>query len=75
MRNAYSILVGKSDGKRPLGRPRRRWEYNIIKDLRETEWEGVDWIHVAQDRDQLQTLANTVLNLRVPQKAGNLLTR
>jgi hypothetical protein len=49
---AYMILVGKPEGKRPLGRPRRRWVDNIKKDLREIEWDGVDWIDMAQDRDQ-----------------------
>jgi hypothetical protein len=48
---AYSILVGKPEGKRPLGRPRRRWENNVRMDLNEIRCEGVDWIHVAQDRD------------------------
>jgi hypothetical protein len=51
-RNAYMILVGKPEGKRPLGRPRRRWVDNIIMDLREIEWDGVDWIELTQDRDQ-----------------------
>jgi hypothetical protein len=52
MRNAYIILVGKSEGKRPLGRPRRRWEDNIRMCLREIGCEGVGWIHLAQDEDQ-----------------------
>jgi hypothetical protein len=51
-RNAYRILVGKPEGKRPLGRPKRRWVDNIKIDLRETGWDGVDWIDMAQDRDQ-----------------------
>jgi hypothetical protein len=51
-RNAYTVLVGKSEGKRPLGRPRRRWDDNIKMDLREKRWGGMDWIHLAQDRDQ-----------------------
>jgi len=51
MRNAYYILVGKPEGKRQLGRPRCRWE-DIRMDLREREWEGVDWKHIAEDRDQ-----------------------
>jgi hypothetical protein len=51
-RNAYSILVGKPDGKRPLGRPRRRWVDNIKMDLGEIEWDGMDWIDRAQHRDQ-----------------------
>jgi hypothetical protein len=57
--NASGILVGKPEGKRPLGRPRR-------KILRETGWDGMDWVDVAQDRDQWRALVNTVLNLRVP---------
>jgi hypothetical protein len=65
-RNAYRILVGRPEGKRPLGRPRRRWVDNIKMDLRETGWGGVDWIDMAQDRDQLRALVNTVLNLRFP---------
>jgi hypothetical protein len=51
-RNAYRILVGKPEGNRPLGRPRRRWVNNIKIDLRGTGWDGMDWIHLAQDRDQ-----------------------
>jgi hypothetical protein len=51
-RNAYRILVGKPDGKRPLGRPKRMWEDNIKMDLREIGWDGMDWIELAQDRDQ-----------------------
>jgi hypothetical protein len=51
MRNAYKIFVGKSEGKRPLGRPRRRWEYNIKMHLREIGLEGVDWIYLAQGKD------------------------
>jgi hypothetical protein len=51
MRNVYKILVGKPEGKRRLGRPWRRWKDNIRIDLREIEWEGVDWIRLAQDRD------------------------
>jgi hypothetical protein len=65
-RNAYRILVGKPEGKRPLGRPRRRWVDNIKMDLRETGWDGADWMDMAQDRDQWRALVNTVLNLRVP---------
>jgi hypothetical protein len=56
MRNAYKILVRKSKGKRPLGRLRCRWEYNIKKDLTEIWWEGVDWMRMAQDRDQWRAL-------------------
>jgi hypothetical protein len=58
--------VGKSDGKRPLGRPRRRLVDNIKVDLREIGRNGMDWIDLAQDRDQWRALVNTVLNLRVP---------
>jgi hypothetical protein len=65
-RNAYGILVGKPEGKRPLGRPRRRWMYNIKIELREIGWDGADWIDLAQDRDQWRALVNTVMNLRVP---------
>jgi hypothetical protein len=65
-RNAYRILVGKPEGKRPLGRPRRRWVDNIKMDLREIEWDGLDWIDLSQDRDQWRAPVNTVLNLRVP---------
>jgi hypothetical protein len=65
-RNAYRTLVGKPEGKRPLGRPRCRWVDNIKIDLRETGWNGMDWIDLTQDRDQWRTLVNTVMNLRVP---------
>jgi hypothetical protein len=64
--NAYRILVGKSERKRPLGRQRRRWVNNIKTDLREIGWGGVDWIDMAQDRDQWMALVNTVMNHRVP---------
>jgi hypothetical protein len=53
-------------GNRPLGRPRRRWEYNVRMVLREIPWEGVDWIHLTQAMDQGRALVNTVMNLRVP---------
>jgi hypothetical protein len=62
-RNAYRILVGKSEGKRSLGRIRRRWVDNIEIDLREIGWDGMDWIYVAQDGDQWRALVNTVMNL------------
>jgi hypothetical protein len=58
--------VGKPEGRRPLGRPRRRWEANIKMDLREIVWGGMDWIDLAQDWNQWRALANTVMNLRVP---------
>jgi hypothetical protein len=64
--NAYRILVGKPEGKRPLERPRRRWVDNIKMDLREIGWEGMDWIDLAQDSDQWRALVNTAMNLRVP---------
>jgi hypothetical protein len=63
---AYNIFVGKVEGRRPLGRPRRRWEDNIKMDLREIGSVDVDWIHWAQDRDMWRALVNTVMNLRVP---------
>jgi hypothetical protein len=65
-RNVYRILVGKSEGKRPLGRPRRRCLDTIMMDLKEIGWNGMDWIDVTEDRDQWRALVNTVLKLRVP---------
>jgi hypothetical protein len=58
--------VGKPEGKKPLGRPRSRWVDNIKLDLREIGWGGMDWIDVAQDRDQWRAPVNTVMNLQVP---------
>jgi hypothetical protein len=66
VRGAYNILVGRPEGRRPLGRPRRRWEDNIKMDLREIRFGDVDWIHLAQDRDRWRALVNTVMNFRVP---------
>ena len=66
--------MGKPEGKRPFGRPRRRWEDNIKMDLQEVECRGVGWIELAQDRDRWQALVNAVMNLRDKQNAGNLLT-
>jgi hypothetical protein len=63
-RGAYRIVVRRSEGRRPLGRPRRRWEDNIKMDLQEVGW-GMDWIELAQDRDRWRTLVNAVMNLRV----------
>jgi hypothetical protein len=63
---AYRILVGRPEGRRPLGRPRRRWEDNIKMNLQVVGWEGVDWIDMAQDRDRWRALVNAVMNLRVP---------
>jgi hypothetical protein len=65
-RNAYRLLVGKPEGRRPLGRPRRRWVDNIRVDLVEVGWGDVDWIGLARDRDRWRALVNSVLNLRVP---------
>jgi hypothetical protein len=65
-RNMYTILVGKPEGKRPLRRPRCRCMDNIMMDLLEIGWGGVDWIGLAQDRDKRRALVNAVTNLRVP---------
>jgi hypothetical protein len=65
-RNACWILVGKPEGKRPLGRPRRRWVDNIKIDLAEVCWGDKGWINLAEDRDQWAALLNTVMNFRVP---------
>jgi hypothetical protein len=64
-RNAYRILVGIAEEKRPLARPRRRWVDNIKMDLREIGWDGMDWIDLTQNRDQWRALVNTVMNLRI----------
>jgi hypothetical protein len=61
----YGVLTGKPGGKRPLGRPRHRWEDGIRMDLRELGWGSVDWIQLAQDRDRWWAVVNTVMNLRV----------
>jgi hypothetical protein len=71
-RNAYRLLVGKPEGKRPLGRPRRRWVDNIRMDLGEVRWSDVDWIGLAQDRNRWRALVNSVLILRVPRNVGKL---
>jgi len=65
-RGVYRVFVGKPEGKRPLGRPRRRWENNIKIDLQEVGCGGMDWIELAQDRDRWRALVNRVMNLRVP---------
>jgi hypothetical protein len=65
-RNAYRQLVGKPEGKRPVGRPRRRWMDNIRMDLEEVGWGDVDWIGLAQDMIRWRALVNSVLNLRIP---------
>jgi hypothetical protein len=64
-RNLYRLLMGKPEGKIPLGRPRRGWEDGIRMDLREIGWGSVDWIKLTQDRDRWRDLVNTVMNLRV----------
>jgi hypothetical protein len=66
MRNAYKILFGKLDEKRAPGRPKRRQENNIRMDLRETGWEGVNWIHLAKDGAQWRAVVKTVMNLWIP---------
>jgi hypothetical protein len=63
-RKLYRVLVGKPEGKRPIGRPRRRWEDGIRMDLKEIGW-GIEWIQLAQDLDRWRSLVNTVMNLRV----------
>jgi hypothetical protein len=73
MINAYKIWIGKSEGKRPLGRPRCRWEDSIRMDLREIGWEGVNWIHLAQDRDRWRAHAN-IDEASGSKKAGKFLT-
>ena len=65
-KGVYRALVGKLEGRRPLGRPRRRWEDNIKMDLQEVGCGGVDWIERAPDRDRWRGLVNAVMNLRVP---------
>jgi hypothetical protein len=65
-KNAYRLLVGKPEGKRPLGRPRRWWVDNIRIDLGEVGWGDVDWIGLAKDRNRWRAVVNSVLNLRVP---------
>jgi hypothetical protein len=65
-RGVYRVLVGKPEGKRPLGRPRRRWEDNIMTDLHEVGCGCVDWIGLAQDRDRWWAFVSAVMNIRVP---------
>ena len=73
-RGVFSVLVWKPEGKKPLGRPRHRWEDNIKMDLQEVGCRGMDWIKLAQDMDSWRALVNTVMNLQVPYNVGNFLT-
>ena len=72
-RDVYRVVMGKPEGKRPLGRPRRRWEDNCKADFQEVGCGGMDWIDLAQDRDCWRALVNAVMNLRVPIKCGEFL--
>ena len=72
-RGVHKVLVGKPEGNRPLGRPRRRWEDNIKMDLEEVGRGCGDWMKLAQDRDRWRALVSTVMYFRVPQNAGNFL--
>jgi len=65
-RGVYRVLMGKREGKRPLGRPRHRWENNIKMNLKEVGWGGMDWIKLTQVRDRWRALVNVVMNLWVP---------
>jgi hypothetical protein len=69
-RGVYRVLVGKPEGKRPMGRPRRRWEDNIKVDFQEAGCGAMDWIELAQDRDRWRALVNAVKNFRVPKRRG-----
>jgi hypothetical protein len=64
-RNAYRVLVGRPEGKKPLGRSRRMWEDNIRRVHGGIGWGGIDWVHLAQDRDQWRALVKTIMNIRV----------
>jgi hypothetical protein len=65
-KGVYRVLVGKPEGKRPLGRPRRRWEDNTLMDLQEVGCGGMDWLDLPQDRDRWRALVNAAMNLRLP---------
>ena len=69
-RGVHRVLVGKPEGKRPLGRPRRRWEDNIKMDLQEVRGGCADWMELVQDRDRWRALVSTVMNFRVPKMRG-----
>ena len=73
-RGLCRVLVGKREGKGPLGRPRRKWQDNVKMDLQEVLWRGMDWIDTGQDRDRWRALVIAVMDLRVPYNAGNLFT-
>ena len=72
-RGVYRVLVGKPEGKRPVGRPRRRWEDNIKMDLQVVGYGGMERMELAQNRDRWRTLVTVVTNIRVPENAGNFL--
>jgi hypothetical protein len=75
-RNAYRVLMEKPEGRRPLGRPRHRWEDNIKMDLKDIRWEGLDWIRLSEDRASSErAVLNTVVNIWVVYNEGNFLTR
>ena len=74
-RGDYRVLVGKPERKRPIGRPRRRWEDNIKMDLQEVRCEGMDWIDAVQDRGRWRAFLNAVMNLRVPLKSGEFIEK
>jgi hypothetical protein len=73
-RGVYRVLMGRPEWKRPVGRPRRKWEDNVKMNLQEVGPWGMDWIELVQDRDRWRALVNAVMNLRVPYNAGNFLT-
>jgi hypothetical protein len=73
-KNSYSVLVGKPEGKRSLRRHRRWWKDNIKMDSREIGWDDLEWIDLAQDRDQCWAVVNTVVNLRVQKNVGKFLS-
>jgi hypothetical protein len=73
-KGVHRVLVGKPEGERPLGRPRRRWDDNIKMDLQEVVCRGMDWIEMAQDRDRWPALVNSAMNLRAPLNTENFLT-